>query len=103
MPDKDALVVPEDVDADQLVAYIKGEGPVPDRAEALTTEEFLARDRVEKCTCGMISCVCELVKPHNEDCRFRNSVLCPVAIECEHGYDVCPKCDPCTCGDKPHD
>ncbi len=19
-------------------------------------------------------------------------------IECEHGYDVCPECDPCTCG-----
>jgi hypothetical protein len=22
---------------------------------------------------------------------------CPVGIECQHGYDVCPTCDPCTC------
>ena len=99
MPDKDALVVPPDVDAAQLDLYVRGEGPVPDRAEAMTTEEFLARGRVEGCTCGMIQCVCKTVKPHKEGCRFRTSVLCPVAVECEHGYDVCPECDSCDCGE----
>ena len=34
---------------------------------------------------------------HEKDCKFRRAIECPVAIECEHGYDVCPKCDPCTC------
>lgn len=24
-------------------------------------------------------------------------MVCPVGIECDHGYDVCPVCDPCTC------
>lgn len=24
-------------------------------------------------------------------------MTCPVAVECEHGFDVCPTCDPCTC------
>lgn len=33
---------------------------------------------------------------HLEGCKFNNAVT-GIAIECEHGYDVCPKCDPCTC------
>ncbi len=24
---------------------------------------------------------------------------CPVGIACEHGWDFCPKCDPCTCAE----
>lgn len=52
------------------------------------------------CTCGMIECVCAQVAPHVEGCRYRRSMLCPVAIACEHGYDVCPECDPCTCPPK---
>ena len=36
-------------------------------------------------------------KHPDERCKFRFSSLCAVPIECEHGYDVCPKCDPCTC------
>ena len=47
--------------------------------------------------CGFIDCVCEIRKTHKEDCRFRRSACCPVAIECDHGFDVCPECDPCTC------
>lgn len=31
-------------------------------------------------------------------CPMHRAMTCAVAIECEHGYDVCPKCDPCTCG-----
>ncbi len=34
---------------------------------------------------------------HKEECKFRVATECAIAIECEHGYDVCPKCDPCTC------
>lgn len=52
----------------------------------------------EACACGQIECVCRMVAGHSPDCRFSKSVLCPVAIECEHGYDVCPICDACNCG-----
>lgn len=33
---------------------------------------------------------------HEPDCRWAKA-LGSVAIECEHGVDVCPKCDPCEC------
>lgn len=48
--------------------------------------------------CGRLACVCEVKRVHAKDCPFQIAVSCAVAIECEHGYDVCPKCDPCTCG-----
>lgn len=35
-------------------------------------------------------------KPH---CHYLISVVGAAAIECEHGYDSCPVCDPCTCED----
>jgi len=35
---------------------------------------------------------------HKRTCRFRIAETCAVGVECEHGYDVCPMCDPCTCG-----
>ncbi len=34
---------------------------------------------------------------HVRRCRFRIAATCAAAIECEHGFDVCPTCDPCTC------
>lgn len=50
------------------------------------------------CTvCGHLACVCPTIKAHVEGCKFRAAVACPVAIECDHGFDVCPECDPCTC------
>lgn len=42
--------------------------------------------------------VTNLTVGHKTDCLFFRAVACAVAIECEHGYDVCPQCDPCTCG-----
>lgn len=36
---------------------------------------------------------------HSLDCPHWHAVNAGVGIECEHGYDVCPKCDPCTCHD----
>jgi len=34
---------------------------------------------------------------HDENCRLRRAATGSIGIECEHGYDVCPICDPCTC------
>ena len=34
---------------------------------------------------------------HLPACRYRKAVRGKVGVECEHGYDVCPTCDPCTC------
>lgn len=34
---------------------------------------------------------------HKADCPELLARVCSVGIECEHGYDVCPQCDPCTC------
>lgn len=36
-------------------------------------------------------------RQHLDGCRYRLAVSGAVAIECPHGYDVCPICDPCTC------
>lgn len=65
--------------------------------ETTTLEEFASRNRVDDCDCGQITCVCVTVRAHREDCKFRFAIAIPVGIECEHGYDVCPTCDPCTC------
>ena len=35
---------------------------------------------------------------HKEHCKFRIAMVCPVGVACEHGFDVCPICDTCTCG-----
>lgn len=52
------------------------------------------------CNCGHISCVCEIKAKHKEDCLYRVSATCVVPIECDHGADVCPICDPCTCNER---
>lgn len=36
---------------------------------------------------------------HIKGCALRTAMTCAVGIECEHGYDVCPKCDKCTCAE----
>jgi len=41
-----------------------------------------------------------IAKGHKRSCKFRAALVSSAAIECEHGYDVCPKCDPCTCEEK---
>lgn len=52
----------------------------------------------DACTCEHIACVCNLRLRHAEGCKFRRSATCAIPIECDHGRDVCPECDPCTCG-----
>lgn len=56
--------------------------------------------RIPGCDCKMIhECVCRQLRGHAEECPYRRAVVCPVAISCEdHGRDVCPVCDLCTCG-----
>lgn len=34
---------------------------------------------------------------HKRSCRYRLAATCAGPVECEHGYEVCPKCDPCEC------
>lgn len=48
-------------------------------------------------TCGMLACVCVANAAHDDHCRFRRAIAGAVAIECDHGRDVCIICDPCTC------
>ena len=55
---------------------------------------------VVNCTCDHIACVCNIKARHKKDCKFRKAATCAVGIECDHGYDVCPICDPCNCGEK---
>jgi len=82
---------------EELATYIES-GKLGETMNLQPLEEFLAAGRIEGCTCGMLSCICALVLAHpDESCKFRKSVTCAVGIECEHGFDVCPKCDPCTC------
>jgi hypothetical protein len=57
-----------------------------------TTTDALACD-----TCKHFACVCGIREKHHEECRFRVAATCAIPIECDHGRDVCPTCDPCTC------
>lgn len=38
---------------------------------------------------------------HEPGCKLAAAMRGTMLVECEHGYDVCPKCDPCTCTPKP--
>lgn len=51
------------------------------------------------CVCGFRKCV--VANHPDPKCKFRRSILCRIGIECEHGYDCCPTCDPCTCLSRP--
>jgi hypothetical protein len=35
---------------------------------------------------------------HASRCPLRVAAECAGAIQCDHGFDVCPQCDACTCG-----
>lgn len=65
-------------------------------------KEWMARGRVADCDCQLLQCVCTEARKHKPDCRFRIALTCAIPIECEeHKFDVCPTCDPCTCGTPP--
>ena len=73
------------------------EAVIPEGLTEMGLSEFMAIGRDENCTCGHIQCVCHIERGHKEDCPFRIATCCAIPIECDHGYDVCPQCDPCTC------
>ncbi len=54
--------------------------------------------RREDGTCFVVCGACDASKTHKQGCRYLKSLSCWIAIECEHGLEVCPTCDPCTCG-----
>lgn len=49
--------------------------------------------------CQHLACICAILAGHATDCPFRRAATCAVGIECDHGYDVCGICDPCTCAE----
>jgi hypothetical protein len=51
--------------------------------------------------CTRIACVCAVLAAHEEQCALRRATTGAVAIACDHGRDVCPLCDPCTCATPP--
>lgn len=75
--------------------YLLGGSPPNVREETL--EKFMTRNRPSDCDCGHIVCVCHIKKNHKDGCKFRLASTCAVPFECEHGFDACPTCDPCTC------
>lgn len=49
--------------------------------------------------CGnLINCVCKIKKNHKERCRYRRAAVLSFEIPCDHGFQACKECDPCTCG-----
>lgn len=71
----------------------------PGRVEETTLEELASRGRAKDCDCGLISCACKEARTHERDCNYRRVLLLRVGIDCEHGYDTCPICDPCDCAE----
>ena len=53
--------------------------------------------RREDGTCFVICEACDARRIHLPECPYLRALACPVAVECQHGHDVCPECDACTC------
>jgi hypothetical protein len=47
---------------------------------------------------NLCSCTCRIQREHTKKCRYRIAACLSVELECEHGLQACPVCDPCTCG-----
>ena len=91
----------EDVEAAcrQLQSYIDT-GVVPDGGTIVVEDydTYAARGRVPDCDCELIQCVCTEARKHKVGCDYRLAMTCAIPVECDHGVDCCPQCDPCTCG-----
>lgn len=85
---------------EELTAHIVNVEPPPADIEDRVKAHMAAR-REQGCECEQISCVCAEVRKHKDGCRFRYALLCPVGIDCAHGFDVCRVCDHCTCKELP--
>jgi len=48
--------------------------------------------------CGnLAACICGLRERHDPSCRFLRAASLSIELECTHGYQACPECDPCDC------
>lgn len=48
--------------------------------------------------CGnLCTCTCKIQREHSEGCRYRRAAQMSVELACDHGFQACPICDPCTC------
>lgn len=71
----------------------------PRRAFTMIGEVISERADGAPDPCGMgVTCVCELQLRHQPKCRFLLASQLSVELACEHGFQACPTCDPCTCG-----
>ena len=94
----EVLVISANTDPQVLGEFLMGHGPAPQGSHEESYEEFAARGRAEDCDCELIECVCTLARAHHRSCKFRRALTCAIPISCDdHGFDVCPTCDPCTC------
>ncbi len=51
--------------------------------------------------CGnLVHCTCTLQERHQPGRRFVRAAMLSVELACEHGYQACPLCDPCSCEPK---
>ncbi len=102
-PDDDSnqvLLVPSNVDAAQLAAYVAGEGPLPDGARLEDYDTFTARGRVQDCDCGLIVCECVRIRQHEEGCMLRSALRSPFTFPCDdHQDDFCFYCY-CNCANR---
>ena len=48
--------------------------------------------------CGSVTCYCEQKARHRGDCRYLRAARLSFELACDHGYQACPECDPCSCG-----
>lgn len=49
--------------------------------------------------CGnLVTCTCGLAAQHDATCRFRRAAELSIEVACPHGFQACPRCDPCDCG-----
>lgn len=57
-------------------------------------------DTITCAECGYFkfACICKLKLVHREDCRFLRAARLTVELACDHGFQACPICDPCSCG-----
>lgn len=89
----------------KLVAIVDNGGTPVDEDDLMIEDALrsmgleVVRGKIDPCkTCGYFECVCHIVANHEERCRYRVAATCAIPISCACGYDVCAKCDPCTCG-----
>jgi hypothetical protein len=95
----EVLIIPESTDPQALANFIFTGGPMPPGARVETYEQYSSFGRLPDCDCQLIRCVCAQARRHQLTCKYRKAMTCAIGISCEeHGLEICPTCDPCSCG-----